>query len=414
MMPNKIYPVASSERHAILDVLRGIALLGICLANYPEFSLYTFQAKETVEAMPTAAADCIWKYFHYIFIDGKFYSLFSLLFGIGFSIIISNMAQKNQNGFAVFYRRMCILAIIGFLHLICLWAGDILLLYALVGLLLPLFRNVPNKKLLVISAILIFLPIVLDTFKLLTDYRFSLMTPVEKAIHYFHEQNGITGDNFGVWLLEGKCYSDVIKFNIPGAFIRCQEFIEGNRAVKVLGLFILGLYVGRNRFYARLDEHISVLKKIRFYGFLWGLPFSCLFAWNEVNQRPLGLIASTTVYALSVLPMSFAYISAICLWYTKHRDMEIFKILAAPGRMALTNYIGQSALGMVIFYGIGFQLALTGLVYVEMIAAGAFILLVLCSSVWLRYFRYGPLEWLWRMLTYGKWLKINKLYNENF
>ena len=402
-------PVASSERHAILDVLRGIALLGICLANYPEFSLYTFQAKEVVEAMPTAAADHIWKYFHYIFIDGKFYSLFSLLFGIGFSIILSNVAKKNQSGLSFFYRRMLILAIIGLIHLIFLWAGDILLLYALIGFLLPLFRNVSNRKLLITSAVLIFLPIALDAFKLLTDYRFSLIGPVEKAIHYFHEQNGINDENFGVWLLEGKSYSDVIKFNVPGAFIRCQEFIEGNRAVKVLGLFLLGLYIGRNRFYACLDDHISVLKKIRFYGFLWGLPVSCLFAWNAVNGHPLGLIASTTIYALSVLPMSFAYISSICLWYTKHRDAKILKLLSAPGRTALTNYVGQSAIGMIIFYGIGFKLALTGLVYVEMMAAGVFILQVLCSSVWLRYFRFGPLEWIWRMLTYLKLLKITKI-----
>ena len=94
-MSNGLYPVKSSERYAILDVLRGIALFGICLANYPEFSLYTFQSSETVSAMPSACIDRVWKYFHYIFIDGKFYSLFSLLFGIGFSIIVSKIALRR-------------------------------------------------------------------------------------------------------------------------------------------------------------------------------------------------------------------------------------------------------------------------------------------------------------------------------
>jgi uncharacterized protein len=391
MKLNTVGPVESSERHIILDVLRGIALLGICLANYPEFSLYTFQESAAVAAMPTAIADSIWKYFHYIFIDGKFYSLFSLLFGIGFSIIIS----KSQRGFSFFYRRMLFLALFGFLHLLILWAGDFLLLYALIGLLLPLFRNVPDRKLLIIAAALLLFPVAADTFKVLTDHRFTLETPVANAIQYFNGQTGINGENFGVWLLDSKNYSYVLRFNLPGSFIRCQEFITGNRAVKVLGLFLLGLYIGRHRLYARLDEHTATLKKIRKYGFLWGLPVSCLFAWNEVNGHRLGLIAGSTVYALSVVPLSFAYISAICLWYMKHREMRIFKVIAAPGRMALTNYIGQSVFGMIIFYGIGFGFALkTGLIYTEMIAAGVFMLQVAYSGLWIRRFRFGPLEWI--------------------
>ena len=406
-MSNKVSPVKSSERYVILDALRGIALLGICLANYPEFSLYTFQGKEAVEAMPTANIDHLWRYFHYIFIDGKFYTLFSLLFGIGFFIIISNIAKKNQGGLAVFYRRMLILVIIGTLHLFFLWAGDILLLYALIGLTLPLFRNISNKKLIIISATLILFPIAMDTFTVLTDHRFSLEIPVRKAIQYFNAKNGINDDNFGVWLLEGKNYSDVLKFNLSGSFIRCIEFIEGNRVFKVLGLFILGLYIGRNRIYANLDKHADTLKKVRNYGFLLGFPVSCFFAWNEMNQQPTGLIGSAALYAFSVVPMSFAYISSICLWYFKHQDKKIVKIIAAPGRMTLSNYIGQSAIGMIIFYGIGFGLALTGLIYVELIAAGVFMFQIVYSNVWFRYFRFGPLEWIWRMFTYLKLLKIS-------
>ena len=410
MQLNQVDPVKPSERYVILDVLRGIALFGICLANYPEFSLYTFQKSEVVQAMPTAFADHIWQYIHYIFIEGKFYSLFSLLFGIGFSIIIFNMKQKNLRGFSVFCRRMLILALIGLWHLLFLWAGDILLLYALVGLWLPLFWKISDRKLLIIAAVLIFFPVVADTFKVLTDHRFSLEIPVNRAIQYFHAKYGINDDNFGVWLLEAKTYSDVLKFNLAGSFIRCMEFIEGNRVVKVLGLFILGLYIGRNRMYSRLNEYTLHLKKIRNYGFFAGLPLSILFAWNAVNGHPLGLIADSTIYALSVLPMSFAYIAAICLWYLKHQEMKYFKIIAASGRMALSNYIGQSALGMIIFYGIGFQCALTGLVYVEIIAAGVFVFLAGCSNLWLHYFRFGPFEWIWRMFTYGKWIKNKQIY----
>ena len=118
-------PVKASERHVILDALRGFALLGICFANFPEFSLYTFQKPEITEAMPTAEIDKVIRFLQYLFVDGKFYTIFSLLFGIGFSIIISNAAKKGTDGFRIFYRRMIFLAAIGFLHLMFIWSGDI-------------------------------------------------------------------------------------------------------------------------------------------------------------------------------------------------------------------------------------------------------------------------------------------------
>lgn len=155
-------PVKSSERHAILDVLRGLALLGIALANFPEFSLYSFLPVEAANAMPTAGIDRVVHYLQYIFIDGKFYTIFSLLFGIGFSIIIANAMKRGANGFRIFYQRMSVLLLIGFLHLMFLWSGDILMLYALLGMLLPLFRNASNKVLLWWAFVLLAIPIAAD------------------------------------------------------------------------------------------------------------------------------------------------------------------------------------------------------------------------------------------------------------
>ena len=116
---NDISPVKTSERYVILDALRGFALLGICMANFPEFSLYTFLSPEAAAAMPTALADRITRYLLYVLVDGKFYTLFSLLFGIGFSIIIRNAERKGTNGFRIFYRRMGMLLLFGFLHECC-------------------------------------------------------------------------------------------------------------------------------------------------------------------------------------------------------------------------------------------------------------------------------------------------------
>ena len=125
-------PTTERQRHVILDALRGLALMGIALANFPEFALWTFLSSEQQAAMPTAYIDEIVRFLQYLVVDGKFYSIFSILFGIGFSLIM------ERHGLRLFVRRMLILVIIGFLHLMFIWSGDILLLYAVGGLLLTL------------------------------------------------------------------------------------------------------------------------------------------------------------------------------------------------------------------------------------------------------------------------------------
>lgn len=401
--------IQAKERFAILDILRGIALFGICLANFGELSLYTFQPDSVTSAMPTAAVDGVVRFFQYFLIDGKFYTLFSLLFGIGFSILLDNCQKSGRNGNRVFYRRMSILAVIGLLHLVMLWAGDILLLYALLGMLLPLLRKVSNRTLLTASVMLLITPIFIDAFSELTNGRFSLMIPVNKAVDYFHVRAGITPENFGTWLRDGQSYGDILRFNLAGSFIRIGEFIEGNRIFKVFGLFLLGLYVGRRRLYADISGSRNLLKKVRNYGFAIGIPTSLIYAWNAIADQSISITGTSAIYAISVVPMGLAYAATICLWYDRFRSKNRFIPLANTGRMALTNYIGQSVAGIIIYYGIGFGLgASMGLIYIQLVAVGVFIFQMVFSNVWLRYFKYGPLEWIWRMLTYGKVLKLTK------
>lgn len=403
----RVSPVQPRKRFIILDVLRGIALLGICLANFPEFSLYTFQKSEVAASMPTAGIDRVVRFLQYLFIDGKFYTLFSLLFGIGFSIILSNAQRKAINGFRIFYRRMGILALIGLAHLIFIWSGDILLLYALVGVLLPLFLNLCDKKLLWLSAGFILFPVVVDV--LTTVGGVNLSDPAVRLQQYYCGLYGITDDNFGIWLRDADSYGDVFRFLIQGAFVRVQEFIDGHRALKVMGLFILGYYIGRNRLYANLEDKKEWLKKVCRIGFLAGFPASLLYAWSAVNHHPAGLVLHSLLYAVSVVPVGLAYISGICLLFLRKREWRIWEYLAAPGRMALTNYIGQSVIGMLLFYGIGLGLgASIGLSGTELIAAGVFLFQITFSTIWLHYFQYGPLEWIWRMQTYGRRLSILK------
>jgi uncharacterized protein len=400
------------ERVQIPDILRGIALLGIILANYPVISLWVFQGPPVWENMPTATIDMPLGFFHFVFIDGKFYTLFSLLFGIGFSVILLNAQKRNANGVVVFYRRLFILLLAGIFHSFFIWVGDILLLYALVGMLLPLFRNVADKKLLLIAAILILCPILVDSLRVVSNDAVHFAAPISKVQSAMETRINITDENFGTWLMDHRTYSELFKFNTAEFFMRWSMLLNSNRPFKVLGIFILGLYVGRKGIYARLEENRSLLKKIRFRGFIIGIPISIGYAFAEIMGPRLpdanGLL-NTAAYAFSVVPLSLAYTSTICLWYLKNKDSSILRLFTAPGRMALTNYLLQSIIGISIFYGIGFGLgAKTGLAYVMLIAIGVYSLQVIYSHLWLSYFNYGPFEWIWRMLTYGKRLRLRK------
>lgn len=402
---NDISPVKTSERFIILDALRGFALLGICMANFPEFSLYTFLSPEAAASMPTAVQDKITRYLLYIFVDGKFYTLFSLLFGLGFSIIIRNAERKGVNGFRIFYRRMGMLMLFGLLHLMFIWSGDILLLYALLGMLLPFFRQMPDKKLLRWALFFLILPIGVDLVCEIT--RTNLALPFIRLQETYCAEYGINGTNFAYWLHDAEDYGTVFQFLVQGACVRMQEFIIGNRYFKVLGLFLVGFYIGRNRIYADLEGRKNLLVKVCRLGLIIGLPCSLLYAWSSMGGHPLSDTLHSLFYFISVYPLGFAYAAGLCLLYLRVKSLSIWKWLAALGRMALTNYIGQSVIGMFLFYGIGLGWGSTiGLLQTEVIVLAVFLFQMLFSRLWLSGFKFGPLEWIWRMLTYGKWLAI--------
>ena len=409
---DNLSPVKSSERYIILDALRGFALLGICMANFPEFSLYTFLKPEAAAAFPSAGADTLVRHLLGIFVDGKFYTLFSLLFGIGFSIIIAHAAKKGANGFRIFYRRMFLLACIGFLHLMFIWSGDILMLYALLGMLLPLFRQASDKTLLRWAAALLVIPVLADLLCELCGIYPA--RPVVNLQQSYCAKFGITDDNFAYWLRDAQDYHSVFQFLIQGALVRVQEFIDGHRYFKVMGLFLIGFYIGRRRMYADLAQRKQWLSKLCRYGFLVGLPLSVLYAWSSVNGHPWGLAVHSLLYLTSVYPMGFAYASGLCLLYLRRKEPAVWKLLAAPGRMALTCYISQSVIGMFLFYGIGLGWgADTGLLHTEGIVLGVYACQLLFCLGWLSLFRFGPLEWIWRMLTYGRRFPLRKEKMEN-
>jgi len=392
-------PTTERQRHVILDALRGLALMGIALANFPEFALWTFLSSEQQAAMPTAYIDEIVRFLQYLVVDGKFYSIFSILFGIGFSLIM------ERHGLRLFVRRMLILVIIGFLHLMFIWSGDILLLYAVGGLLLTLMIGLSDKSLFILALSLIMIPVGLDALIEFGDFDFP--EPFYQAWWNKAEALGINEANFASWLRDANSYGQMFAFLVQGAYERLWEFVEGHRLPKVVGLFILGYLASKHRLYARLQD-LPLLKAL-YWSVSIGLPTSLLYAWSATSGHPWGLTVHSLLYAVSVILLAIVFIIGICLLYLQSPKSVVFRWLAAPGRMALSCYISHSLIGVLLFYGLGFGLGTSlGLVYIELIALVVFFIQIIVCRIWLNYFRFGPLEWLWRMLTYGRYFPIIK------
>ena len=414
-MANQAIPVSQNERADILDILRGFALLGVLLDNIFGFTGWGFFTQPMREALPTWPADGIVALSEVTFINGKFYSLFSLLFGIGFSIILIRNEQKGINPLKIFYRRLFILLVIGAVHLFLLWEGDILFLYALIGMILPLFRKFSDKALLITAAVLILSPIILDCIYIFFHAKSG--DGLERLAMSIDKKNGVPTDStYAAYLFRaGSGFHEWRNWQESGWAYRYSYILDSNRIPKVLGMFLLGFYAGRKMMYLHLENYVSLFKKLRLWGFVVGIPAAVACTYFEIFQKhipnPIGL-GHTFFYALSVVPLSLAYASVICLRWIRKKGNSKLKVLAPMGRMALTNYLMQTILGIIIYYGVG-------LGYGGHIGPAVFIPIGLCvytlqiiySNIWFKYFNYGPMEWIWRMLTYGKRLNIIKTNN---
>ena len=405
-------PVLQNERSDILDVLRGFALFGVLLDNIFGFTGWSFLTQSMREGLPTWPADGIVGLSELTFINGKFYSLFSLLFGIGFSIILVRNEQRGINPFKIFYRRLFILLLIGAAHLFLLWEGDILFLYALIGMLLPLFRKFSDKTLVVTAAVLILSPIILDCIYIL--FHAKPGDGLERLAMTTDIKNGVPTDStYANYLYKpGSGFHEWRNWQASGWAYRYSYILDSNRIPKVLGMFLLGFYAGRKMMYLHLDNYVLLFKKLRLWGFVVGIPAAIASTYFEIFQKhipnPIGL-GHTTFYALSVVPLCLAYASVICLHWIKKKGNSKLKVLAPLGRMALTNYLMQTIIGITLYYSVGFGFGGNiGPVIFVPIGLAVYALQVLYSNLWFKYFNYGPMEWIWRQLTYWKKLPLRK------
>jgi len=384
------------DRIPALDVLRGVAVAGILFANVLVFFGIFFLPPERAAAFPTAAADSVARFLERAFIEAKFYSIFSLLFGIGFGL------QLSRGGDAVlprFRRRLKILLAIGAVHAFLIWSGDILMLYALLGFMLPWFARKPDRELLRWTVILLAIPTALYLVGLAV---WMLVGPAPAAV-----PSAATMPPQFLAILEhvGTSAKGALTGNLVFLAGRWAELFFTARFPKVLGMFVLGLWTVRAGIALDPLAHRPLLAKWSRLGLGVGLPLNLVAAW-AVERWPYlppsaGGLLGVVMQAIGVPMLALGYAATIGLLVVD--GWRFVRVMAPVGRMALTNYLMHSIVCVVLSYGYGFGLWWkVGAARAMAIAAAIILVQIPLSAWWLSRYRFGPVEWIWRRLTYAK------------
>ncbi|MEK4564287.1 DUF418 domain-containing protein [Alkalihalobacillus sp. FSL R5-0424] len=400
-MNQRSNPTLEGDRIITLDMLRGFALLGIILANSFHFQYGLFYETSLFNQYPNGGIDRFAESAILIFVQASFYPLFSFLFGYGMALQKQRFLDRGQSFNAVFWRRTLILGIVGYLHGIYLWNGDILFAYALTSVLLFFFLMMPARGLVITGLILVGL--------------MGSCAAVPESFYEFAEQGmsqetdptyQFNKDEISV-LSEGT-YGDTVEFRQTadpfGFGVFGNIFMTINSIFAVLGLFLVGSYVMRKGWISDPHNHKGKWKIMMWIGLGVGLLAKTPVAFNKDSNQ---LDALQTFIGGPFLTMFF--ISAFVLAATTDRGRKVLQPLSYAGRMAFTNYLFQSLIMTTIFYHYGFGLFNSVGVFVgALIAIAVFVLQLILSKVWLTYFRMGPLEWLWRAGTYLQLPKLKK------
>lgn len=376
-------PVAAAERVHILDILRGFAIFGILAVNIIGFASPSFYPGY-VWTGTSHWYDTIVDELILYFADGKFYTIFSFLFGLGFALQLSRAESKGRDVLSFYPRRLWALFIIGCFHAVLLWTFDILRLYALLGFVLLLFRKRSNRTLLLWTGVFLaagsLLPSLVDNL----DLSLEKMSGVDLV------------DEARLVFMNGSFIEVAVFQAFAGSILFLSlDLLQGGT---VMALFLLGLLVGRMKFFERLSERRSTLWKLLIWGALVGLAGNLFFAVGTENEWLDSF--SFTVGEIGVVS---AYIGGLSLLHLTQGWDRILAPLGSVGRMALTNYILQSLVCSLIFngYGLGLYERL-GSAWLLGITCAVYLAQIFFSNWWLSKFQFGPLEWLWRSLTYRK------------
>lgn len=394
-------PVAAGDRIVALDVLRGVAVLGILLVNIRAFAMVSAAyGNPTVNDGLEGAGLWVWAVVH-LFAETKFISIFSMLFGAGMAMMADRAVQRRASGAGVHYRRQLWMLVFGLAHAHLIWFGDILVAYALCGCLLYPLRNLRPRWALILGACwtAVVIPLwlaVAASLRYWPDEARAEMeadwTPSPEAL------NAEIAAFRGGWL-------EQMPYRVEGALeLETTVFLvyflwrAGGLMLVGMGLYRLGVLAAA--------RSASFYRRTALAGLAAGLPAiaaGMAYNWSGGFAWERSMFQGTLFNYVGSVGVSLAYVGLVMLAVKAGRFPRLQRRLAATGRMALTNYVAQSVLCTFVFYGHGLGL----FEQVEAVGQMGVVLAVWTvqlawSPWWLRRFRFGPLEWLWRTLVYMK------------
>lgn len=398
--PANLAPTAESERLEVMDALRGFALLGVLIVNLRDLSLFELLPEAARAALPTARWDHFLEIGMAALVDAKAMTVFTILFGVGFALQMQR-AKETKRRTMVYVRRLCVLLLIGLLHAF-FWWGDILVLYALMGLLLvPLAGRQARTLALIGMAVALF------SSPLLRPVMNELLPKIASSKDA--SASALTAFSANQW--------DTMLSTNASHFVWSRISAWG-LPFFTLGRLLLGVALGyagvlrnpetRQRFWRRLTW-AALSAGILLTAFVMLRDHGVIGAgsvwWKAEPGRSLVRIARSG----GSLFLGLGYVGLFVLLFQRVRWRRWLHYFSPIGRMALTNYLAQTVLGIALFYGVGFGIGPRfGLAGVLLAGAIIFSAQLWLSRWWLVRFRFGPVEWIWRCLTYGRRFSLRR------
>jgi uncharacterized protein len=396
-------PVRPTERIITLDIIRGFALLGIFVMNMPYMS-GSFHAGADGAVLWPAWWDQAAERIRDVLFDGKFNSMFSFLFAIGFTIQLGRLEERQPGSFvAIYLRRVLLLFAFGLIHTCLIWAGDVLHIYALFGLLLLLIRGWADRTIVGVIGMCLLYPGFVSALRLLTRSSEDVERLV--ATEQLHEASNNTAFGSGTFLDAAResTHETILFYTDPGALPFTLWFY-----VMIAATMMLGLLAGRHQWIQRAPEHLPLVRRVQWWSLAAGIGCGIIVAIGNVITVPFApsplKIVTSTCYAIARMSLMLFYVATIVRLAANERWRRSLQPMAAAGRMPLTNYLMQSVIGTFIFYGwgLGFWGQVGYAAQLGLAFAIFFFIQVPLSVWWFRHFSYGPMEYLWRLLTYGR------------
>ena len=410
-------PLKQTERIAIIDALRGFALFGILMVNM--LYMYEPMSQIMLGVKPDAPAQqIVAESFIKFFFEGKFYVIFSMLFGFGFFIFLNKSIDNTNSALPVFRRRLFFLLLFGLAHISLLWVGDVLLYYSLFGFILILFRKASDKKILKWAVALALVPTIL----------LSLMTlAVSLASQIPEAKAGMDTQFQGNIVVLNELVERATIIYSTGSFneivsVRIEEYLtllSGSLfffCPVILAMFLIGFLVARRGIIKDYMNNLLLFRKLFWWGLAVGVVTNILYTVSfryAVPSVPDGWsLLSASMHTFGGVSLGLCYVSGIVILFINGKARLLADYFAPIGRMALTNYLLQSIICAFLFHSYG--LGLYGQIEVWqgiVLTLIIFVLQVIFSRWWLNHFQFGPFEWIWRSLTYFKLQPMRKLIN---